>query len=319
MPTHNHATACFVGLAIGDALGVTLEGCERDKGNLHTEIIGDPRRNIACGHWTDDTSMALALADSLLHSPSFDAHDMMQRYLRWWRHGEYSPAGRCVDIGLQTEEVLAGYERTGTFAIDDPLYPPQSGNGSLMRLAPVAIRWRHDSAMAIRMAEAQSVPTHPTMECVESCQLLASLLVDLMQGAPLNDALNSAQKRIDFTAPTVAAIATGEWRQKSRDEIRSGGYVIDTLEAALWAIYHSDDFEDALILAVNLAHDADTVGAVTGQLAGAMYGMDAIPNRWLETLAWRQEISAVAKTLLLPLTDESEQLVRAAELNVFES
>lgn len=288
----DRARGALLGLAVGDALGTTLEFAARDTQPLHTEMTGGGPFDLNPGQWTDDTAMALALADSLLSCAGFNPHDLATRFVSWWQHGAYSSTKTCFDIGITTRETLARFIRTG-----DPfagsLDPRTAGNGSLMRLAPVAFFALHDAACTDQIARGQSRITHAAPQAVEACAYLVQLLRDAILGQ--SDVLRPRTWSGD---PAIAAIAAGSWRQKTRDEIRSSGYVIDTLEAALWAVGTTSTFEEALILAVNLADDADTVGAVTGQLAGALYGTSAIPERWLHSLAWRSKMSAAVDQLL---------------------
>ncbi len=292
--TLDRGRGALVGLAVADALGTTLEFEARDALPVHTEMTGGGPFCLDPGVWTDDTSMALALADSLAATDGFDAADVMNRFLRWMEHGAYSPAGRCFDIGVTTQEALLRYRRTG-----DPFAGPTAedtaGNGSLMRLAPAVLGCLDDAASCRRVAGEQSRTTHGAPQAVQSCQFFAGLLRRAI-GGETKEAVLAAQ---DWDGhPAIGAVAGGSWRGKARAAIRSSGYVIHTLEAALWAVDATDSFETAVILAVNLADDADTVGAVTGQLAGALYGMGAIPSRWLDRLAWRDTIVTAADALL---------------------
>lgn len=289
----------LLGLAVGDALGTTLEFTRRDTQPLHTEITGGGPFDLKPGEWTDDTAMALALADSLLSCSKFDPHDLATRFVHWWQDGAYSCTGTCFDIGITTREALARFVRTG-----DPFAgstdPQTAGNGSLMRLVPVALFALHDAALADQLARDHSRITHAAQQAVEACAYLVQLLREAILGQ-----LDVLSPRTWAGDPAIAAIAAGSWRQKSRDEIRSSGYVIDTLEAALWAVGTTTSFEEALILAVNLGDDADTVGAVTGQLAGALYGASTIPERWLHPLAWRRKIAEAADRLQLNVSGAS--------------
>ncbi|GJE13577.1 ADP-ribosylarginine hydrolase Tri1 [Methylobacterium longum] len=248
--------------------------------------------NLAPGEWTDDTAMALALADSLISCSGFDPHDLATRFVRWWQQGAYSCTGSCFDIGMTTREALAHFVHTGE-PYAGSTHPRTAGNGSLMRLAPVALFALHDVGRADQLARDQSRVTHAARQAVEACAYFAQLLREAILGQP--DVLRSRTWSGD---PAIAAIAAGSWRHKARDQIRSSGFVVDTLEAALWAVGSTTSFEEALILAVHLGDDADTVGAVTGQLVGALYGASAIPERWLHQLAWRNEISEAADRLL---------------------
>nr|WP_245216075.1 ADP-ribosylglycohydrolase family protein [Pararoseomonas baculiformis] len=290
----DRARGALLGLAVGDALGTTLEFSTRDDHPHHAEMTGGGPFGLEPGQWTDDTSMALALAESLIAHPDLDARDLMDRFVSWWREGQYSCTGACFDIGIATRDALARYLRSG-----DPFAgstdPYSAGNGSLMRLAPAAIHALHDPAFAQHFAVQQSRTTHATPQAVEACALFAELLVGAMQGVPGAELLEPREWRGD---PAIAAAARGDWRGRPRSAIRSSGYVVHTLEAALWAVERTESFEEALVLAVNLGEDADSVGAVTGQLAGALYGMSGIPPRWLEPLAWRERLVELADALL---------------------
>ncbi|MHC2021354.1 ADP-ribosylglycohydrolase family protein [Methylobacterium sp. CM6247] len=289
----DRARGALLGLAVGDALGTTLEFEPRDVHPLHTEMLGGGPFELEPGQWTDDTSMALALAESLIAYPDFDATDLMTRFVAWAKRGEYSCTGTCFDIGIVTRNSLGGFQRTG-----DPFAgstaPDRAGNGSLMRLAPVALRALEDNTLAARIARDQSRTTHAAAEAIESCDLFVRILREAIQGAG-KDAL---QPRPWNGAARVQDIAAGTWRGKARTQIKSSGYVIDTLEAALWCTNQAASFEEALVLAVNLAGDADTVGAVTGQIAGAVFGASSIPLRWLEPLAWRGRLETLAAQLV---------------------
>ncbi|MGU3406507.1 ADP-ribosylglycohydrolase family protein [Methylobacterium brachiatum] len=289
----DRARGAFLGLAVGDALGATLEFEPRDTHPLHTEMLGGGPFNLKPGQWTDDTSMALALAESLIAHPDFDPTDLMRRFVAWAEDGAYSCTGTCFDIGLTTRQALSRFMRTG-----DPFAgstaPDTAGNGSLMRVAPVALRALDDDARAVQIARDQSRTTHAAAQAVEACDLFVRILREAIQGAG-KDALRS--RPWDGTA-RVRDIAAGTWRGKARSQIKSSGYVIDTLEAALWCTDQAASFEEALVLAVNLAGDADTVGAVTGQIAGAVFGASAIPQRWLGPLAWREQLETLATQLV---------------------
>ena len=288
----DRAYGALLGLAVGDAFGATLEFEPRDVHPLHTEMSGGGPFDLEPGQWTDDTSMTLALAESLIAHPDLDPVDLMRRFTDWMKDSVYSCTGTCFDIGNITRQALHHFQRTG-----DPFAGSEAsdtaGNGSLMRVAPVALRALEDDNLAARIARDQSRTTHAAPEEVEACDLFVQILRDAIKGGG-KDAL---RPQAWDGAPKVQAIAAGAWRGKPRAQIRSTGYVIDTLEAALWCTDEAASFEEALVLAVNLAGDADTVGAVTGQVAGAVFGASAIPRRWLESLAWRSRLEALAAQL----------------------
>jgi ADP-ribosyl-[dinitrogen reductase] hydrolase len=174
------------------------------------------------------------------------------------------------------------------------------GNGSLMRLAPVAIVHHDNIEETQRIARAQSFTTHASTKAADCCELLGMLLHHIFTGLSLPQALDVIQNHnaVQSWNTEVQDIASGTWQNKTREEISSIGYVVHTLEAAIWSVYHTRSFEDALILAVNLGHDADTVGAVTGQIAGALYGLDAIPKRWINTLVKPDMLAYCAEGLI---------------------
>ena len=292
----------LLGLAAGDALGTTLEF--RSPGSFEplTDMVGGGPFRLAPGQWTDDTSMALCLAASLLARDGFDAEDQMERYLRWFDEGYFSSTGRCFDIGNTTRDALERFRSTG-----DPFAGSTdaraAGNGSLMRLAPVPLFFAAGPAAAIERAADSSRTTHGARTCVDACRVMASLIVGAVHGVPKERLLApgysplAGGREMSALCPEVSAIAGGSFRHKQPPEIRGTGYVVDALEAALWAFAHHDDFEQGALAAVNLGDDADTTGAIYGQIAGAHYGASAIPLHWLERLALRDGITALADGL----------------------
>jgi len=290
----DRAVGALLGLAVGDALGTRLEFTKRDEEPPVTEMLGGGPFSLAPGEWTDDTSMALCLADSLIAKQELDVHDLLDRFVHWWEQGENSVTGRCFDIGNITREALERYKRLGEPAGRGPYHKRHAGNGTLMRHAPVAIFAAPDCAKAGLLAEQQSLATHANHMATTCCRLLVYLLVEAIAGLSKDTVLRSRF----WLGPEIAGVAAGNWIDKARDEISSSGYALTTLEAALWCIHRTDSFEEALTLAVNLGGDADTIGAVTGQLAGAIYGRSGIPDRWLAKLAWRERIEERALALL---------------------
>lgn len=292
-PRRDRAIGSLLGLAAGDALGVPMEFQERDQRPPVTDLIGGGPFHLKPGEWTDDTAMALCLAESLLAKHDFDPRDLMERFVRWWKKGENSSTGSCFDIGNATRAALERYRKSGDpFAgSEDPM---QAGNGSIMRLAPVAIFWHGSPERAARAAREQSRTTHASPACLDACELLARVLVAAIGGAGKAALLQPA--RPGWLAE-VTQIAAGRWRDKQRAQIRSSGYVVDTLEAAFWCVARSEDARAALIMAANLGHDADTVAAVTGQIAGSIWGASALPLAWREKLVAAERITSLAEQL----------------------
>lgn len=282
----DRALGALVGLAVGDAVGTALEFDPKPSEPVIDDMVGGGPFGLAPGQWTDDTSMALALADSLLASPDLDAADLMTRFVDWRRNGTYSCTGHCFDIGMATGMALRTFEKTGNpFAGSTD--PRSSANGALMRFAPVAIRhWRDRSKLAA-VAAMQTRTTHGSPETLEASDILGTLLADLIAGRPLGAVLNDAP----------ASRIKGKWRGAHRDDIRGTGYVVDALRAAVWAVSRTTSFRSAVLLAANLGDDADTTAAIAGQLAGALYGLEGIPDEWLNRLAWRDRIEDIASRL----------------------
>jgi ADP-ribosyl-[dinitrogen reductase] hydrolase len=290
----DRALGALVGLAVGDALGTTIEFKQRDTYHPVTGMVGGGPFRLKPGEWTDDTAMALCLADSLIASGGvLDPRDLASRFVRWWDKGENSVNGYCFDIGIATSQALHGFKTTGqpTGSTD----PRSAGNGGIMRLAPAVLAARGDRDRAVDLARLQSLVTHAAAECLDAADALARVLHAGIAGEG-GTALDAAAQA-GVPSAKIHAIAQGSWRGKSRPSIRSGGYVVDTLEAALWAVGTSGDFAEAVLKAVNLGHDADTVGAVAGQVAGAVWGYDAIPQEWRATLAWHDAIVARGRRL----------------------
>lgn len=278
----------LLGLAIGDALGTTLEFRAPGTFEPIDRMLGGGTFGLAPGQWTDDTSMALCLAESLVEQRGFDPLDQMRRYLRWYREGYLSSTGRCFDIGNTTRAALERFERTGEpFSGDEAA--STAGNGSIMRLAPIPLFFSGDASTAIARAADSSRTTHAAREAIDACRYMAAIIVRILDGAEWSEP--------EDLSPRVAEIASGSFRTKQPPEIRGTGYVVQSLEAALWAVHHTNDFRSAVLNAVNLGDDADTTGAVCGQIAGAMYGASAIPEKWLEVLHARERIIALADAL----------------------
>lgn len=226
----------------------------------------------------------------------------MERYVRWWKEGHLSSTGMCFDIGNTTRAALATFLKTG-----DPISGPSdsysAGNGSLMRLAPVPMFYAGNAQEAIEKSSKSSKTTHGSPAAVDACRYFGALIVGALNGEDKEYLL------VDRYSPAagywqerplvaeIAEIAAGSFRYKHPPEIRGTGYVVQSLEAALWAFYHSSSFEEGCLMAVNLGDDADTTGAICGQLAGAYYGADGIPPTWRKIVAKRDLIIAFAEKL----------------------
>ena len=295
MYTFDKFQGTLVGLACGDAIGTTLEFKPRGSFFPVTDMVGGGPFRLSPGEWTDDTSMALCLAESLIECNGFDAVDQLNRYVRWMDDGYWSSNGICFDIGGATHTALHQFKMTGN-PFSGSTDAQSAGNGCIMRLAPVPMYFYPDREATILMSGQSSRTTHGSVECIEACQLF---------GAMLFSALNADRKgKIlvghglhNFTSEGVRNIAAGQYFDKSIDEIHGSGYVVQSLEATLWCFYHTDNFKDAILMAANLGDDADTTAAICGQIAGAYYGYNGIPQAWREKIVFHAEILALAKRL----------------------
>jgi ADP-ribosyl-[dinitrogen reductase] hydrolase len=255
-------------------------------------MIGGGRFHLLPGQWTDDTSMALCLATSLVEQGRFDPRDQMERYCRWAEQGYLSSTGTCFDIGGTTASALQRFRRTGE-PYAGSTDPHSAGNGSIMRLAPIPMFFCPDIEAAERYGGESSRTTHGAAECVDACRLLARIICRALQGMP-KDSVALGDRESFAGAEKIVAIARGGYREKSEAAIRGSGYVVESLEAALWCFTRADSFAEAILMAANLGDDADTTAAVCGQVAGAYYGEPGIPADWLERLAIRSEITQLA-------------------------
>lgn len=291
---NNKAIGALVGLAVGDAVGTTVEFKDRTEFTPLTDMVGGGPFRLNVGEWTDDTSMALCLGYSLLEK-GFDPVDQMNRYVKWYTEGYMSCNGRCFDIGGTTRGSLRRFMETGDpfVGTTDSLFG--SGNGALMRIAPVAILYhRVDKAKLLSYALDSTRVTHATPECKDASMYFIHLLADAITGATKEDL-----KKVKFVVQsyTIAEIMVGEYISRSRDYIRGSGYVVESLEAALWCFYNTENFRDAILMAANLGDDADTTAAICGQIAGAYYGIEGIPLDWIKKLAWNDKIIKLAGDL----------------------
>ena len=300
--SHRYHGALF-GLAAGDALGTTLEFKSPGTFEPIDDMVGGGPFRLNPGEWTDDTSMALCLAESLIETGGFDAADQMRRYVLWRTKGHLSSNGRCFDIGGTVNGALLRFQVSGDpFAGGTDFM--QGGNGSLMRLAPIPLAYAAAPEEATRLAGEMSRTTHGAPEPIDACRYYAGLIIGALQGLSKEEILAdrfspAGQPWPPGTlSPRIDEIAAGSFKRKESHDIRGTGYVVHSLEAALWAFWHTDDFESGALKAVNLGDDADTTGAIYGQLAGAYYGLDGIPSSWRSRIALADLIAEFADGLL---------------------
>lgn len=297
METLDRFYGCLLGLACGDAVGTTVEFSPRGTFKPVTDMVGGGPFDLKPGQWTDDTSMALCLATSLIEMSRFDALDQMLRYCRWMDEGYLSSTNDCFDIGSTVEDALQRFKESGE-AFSGPTDPQTAGNGCLMRLAPIPMYFFGNRELAIKRSADSARTTHGAPECIDASKLFGAILHRALSGADKDAVLREhGLADAEISSASVRSIASGAYLQKSEDDIRGTGYVVDSLEAALWCFATTTSFKSAILKATNLGDDADTTAAICGQLAGAFYGISGIPKGWLDLLTMAEEIRSLADEL----------------------
>lgn len=316
------------GHAVGDALGVPVEFVGRGelKSNPVTGMQGHGTYDMPAGAWSDDTSMTLCLLEALTRDRRGDYRGLMERFLRWKNEGAYTPTGVTFDMGGATRRALLRFE-AGT----DPLCcggdrETDNGNGALMRIAPLVpylfVRFgSHLPAGAMEFVHDIASLTHRHPRSLIACGIYVCIAVQLLRGRSPRKAVWIGYRHAREYYQSANESFRKEWKiyDRLRDndafaalperEIRSSGYVVDTLEAALWCLLTTTSYEACVKRAVNLGEDTDTVAAIAGSLAGLTYGFDAIPEDWLKVLLKREELMQAVEAFLGTLVDVSEEEV----------
>lgn len=265
----DNAIGMFMGLAIGDALGGSVEFMEQGTFSHHTEMIGGGVHNLDIGETTDDTAMAVCIADAYLSYKRFAPGAIAQNFKQWRNRGTFGTRDYCFDIGTTTAEALSASSNKRPYGGSCSLMT--DGNGGIMRMAPHILFNHNNKTMAIADSVAGGIITHGTGNCVA---YTAQLAAELFDGAVKFDQ-TLYDKGIKEESGTVMGCYASAWN----------------------SICSTSSFEDAVVHAVNKGGDADTVGAVTGMVAGRLYGYDAIPKRWLDKLVQHDELLAIANKL----------------------
>lgn len=288
------------GLAIGDALGVPVEFVDREilAKDPVTDMRGFGTHKQPAGTWSDDTSMALATLVGL-SSAHPTPNSIAKEYLRWYQNKAYTPDGHMFDIGVTVGEaldrILWGIVKNASMAGSDSEYGNR--NGSLMRILPAAFFLRNEKDVWTKAVTVYPISaiTHRHMRSIVACHMYVELAIALMCQDPLTAYKETVKLCNDYYKDTLEPgvfdrFLSGALQDAKRDKIRSSGYVIDTLEAAVWSLLTTDNYKDAVLTAVNLGGDTDTTGSVAGGLAGLYYGYDSIPKEWFDTLRGKKQI-----------------------------
>ena len=343
-PRTDRVLGCLVGLAVGDALGASVEFRPHEYLVQHPvrEMMGGGTWGLAAGQWTDDTSTALCLAASLITHRNFNPYDQLVRYKWWYRHGYLSSTGQCFDIGNATRTSIEEFERRQRLLKQRVHISKNSeidlltmetvqsnhfdvncsgagvaGNGALMRLAPVPLFFYRTPERAVDFSGQSARLTHGDDAAVDACRYYGALIVAALKGAAKGELLDKNFYDTHYgwfgerdLHPKVVRIAEGSYQRRNgyEDGIRGKGYIVLALEAALWAFWATESFEEGALKAVNLGDDTDTTAAIYGQLAGAHYGYENIPQRWREQLYARDFVESIALWLhFLGKSDRQER------------
>jgi ADP-ribosyl-[dinitrogen reductase] hydrolase len=269
----DRARGCAVGAAVGDALGMPLEFGPRQPAE---RLVRDMRAGrIPAGSFTDDTEMALALAESLLAHCPLDADDLARRFVAWHQAGP-------DDVGIHTSTVLSGIAagRPWQEVVEaaQRRRPDSAGNGSVMRCWPVALAHWGNLDRLLADSRLQSQVTHSHPECVAGSEFVNATIFHLIHQASPAEAMGRALVDVQLPPPLRTVVEAAP--ERPRQALKNSGWVRHTLESAVWGLLTTDSFEEAVVQVVNLGNDADTAGTVVGALAGAAYGLEAIPSRW---------------------------------------
>lgn len=294
----------LVGLAVGDALGAPVEGLAPGMFPKVTNFCGGGFHHIEPGEWTDDTALAMCLAESLIARHGFEPADAMDRIRQWWRAGYWSCREAAFGIGSTTQAAIEYYEAEGA-PYAGLTSEASASNGSIMRLAPVPLYYASQPKEALEFSGASSRLTHSSRLCIDACRFFGALIVGAVNGVEKEELLAPGYSPVQgswLSQPLtgeIELIARGSYWEKAPPAIRGRGHVTDCLEAALWAFASTDNYADGVLAAVNLGEDADTTAAVYGQLAGAYYGISGIPEVWRDVIHYRKKIIRLAERLYL--------------------
>ena len=288
-------TSGIIGFTVGDILGVPVEFKTREE--LRQNPVLDLREygthNQPLGSWSDDTSMTLATMDSIIKCKEINTNDMADKFIKWYRNGEYTATGIMFDIGTTTQQALVKYQRGIDIASKcggEREY--DNGNGSLMRMLPIAyycyLKGLEDTEILKIVKEVSSI-THRHPISILGCYIYVRLAIELLKGKGLLQAYQEI-KKLDysyFTEDTIykyERILNNDIGLYNIDEISSNGYIVSTLEAVIWTLINSKSFNEAIIKAINLGEDTDTVGACVGGLAGIYYRIENIKQKWKDNI-----------------------------------
>lgn len=309
--------AGIMGFAVGDALGVPVEFLNRDllQRRPLKEMIGYGSRRVPEGTWSDDTSLMIAAMDSIKENGDVNFDDIMYKFTEWVNYAKYTATDELFDIGISTSKAISNFKRgekainCGTKGINE------NGNGSLMRILPFVYYLKFsnfsEEEKTILINQASAL-THAHEISQLGCKIYADYVTLLLDGVDKVKALDLL-KEIDYnkyysndSIKVYQRILKGDLKSLDIDQIRSSGYVVDSLEASLWCTVKNDTYEDAVVAAINLGEDTDTIGAITGSLNGIIYGKNNIPERWLNKLRKKDYLEELSNQFISTINYEKQ-------------
>lgn len=301
--------AGIMGFAVGDALGVPVEFLNRNLLQQHPlkEMIGYGSHRVPEGTWSDDTSLMIATMDSIIENGNINFEDIMYKFVEWVNYAKYTATGEVFDIGISTGKAISNFKagekpiNCGTKGINE------NGNGSLMRILPFVYYLKlsnfSSKEKTMLINQASSLTHAHEISCL-GCKIYADYITLLLDGVDKIEALNLL-KKIDYSRyysndsiKAYQRILKGDLNSLNINQIKSSGYVVDSLEASLWCTVKNNTYEDAVIAAINLGEDTDTIGAITGSLNGIIYGKNNIPERWLNKLKKRDYLDELSNQFI---------------------
>ena len=292
------------GFIVGDALGVPVEFVSRRerKSDPVNSMRSYGSYKMPAGTWSDDSSLTLCLMDSIIHG--YSSESLAENFIKYYKYGFMTPYNKNFDIGITTEKAIERMMR-GISPVECGSYSNErSGNGSLMRILPLAYYTKDMSPLErIHFVEEVSSLTHAQKICKIACIFYNQMAIELLNDCGKEEAYKNAVDFINITCvneyseemKTLVRVFDGEISELNEDEIKSSGYVVDTLEAVMWCFMTTDSYRDSVLKAVNLGEDTDTIAAITGGLSGIYYGYNTIPRDWLKTIAKKDDISRMIK------------------------
>ena len=292
------------GHAVADALGVPVEFKTREylRKNPVTDMMGYGTYHQPKGTWSDDTSMTLCTLESITENKEINLDDIMESFSKWRCFGYMTPNGDCFDIGNATYSAISNYLEGKEFPYgNNSEY--SNGNGSLMRIIPVTLFHTLKKQNPVKYREDVhnvSMLTHPHIRSVLACGIYDFVLYELIKNPTIESVkigLDNAYSHYKCVEEikTYTRLLKCDFDKLPENEIKSSGYVVDSLEAAIWCVLNTKSYEECVLKAVNLGEDTDTVGAIAGGLAGALYGYDAIPEKWINTLIKKEMIEKMCE------------------------